>query len=171
MLELCVNVSPLQARSPDLVGLVKGILRETGFPPGRLTLEITEQGLVENTEATDRTVKALKAFGVQLAIDDFGAYQAGLGYLRRWPMDMLKLDQTLVADLDRDERGRAIVAAVVGLAQSLGMGVTAEGIETAEQLARLRELGCNWGQGYFFTPPLSPDELVAFLRNGTAFLP
>lgn len=171
MLEMCVNVSPGQVRHPDLVGQVRAILHETGFPPERLTLEITERGLVEDAEATDRTVAALQALGVHLAIDDFGAYQAGIGYLRRWPMDKLKVDQTLVADLDRDERCRAIVAAVVGLAHLLGMGVTGEGIETAEQVTRLREMGCNFGQGYFFAPPLPADELVALLERGTAFLP
>lgn len=171
MLEMCVNVSPGQVHHPDLVGQVRTILHETGFPPERLTLEITERGLVEDAEATDRTVAALQALGVHLAIDDFGAYQAGIGYLRRWPMDKLKVDQTLVADLDRDERCRAIVAAVVGLAHLLGMGVTGEGIETAEQVTRLREMGCNFGQGYFFAPPLPPDELVALLERGTAFLP
>lgn len=134
-------------------------------------MEITEQGLVEDTEATDHAVAALKVLGVRLAIDDFGAYQAGLGYLLRWPMDMLKLDRTLVGNLDRDERRGAIVTAVVAMAQTLGMEVTAEGIETVEQLARLREVGCNWGQGYLFTPPLPPDELATFLQEGTAFLP
>ncbi len=170
-LELSVNVSPVQVRHPGLVGQVDRVLRETGLPPERLTLEITERGLVEDTEATDRTVEALKALGVRLAIDDFGAYQAGLGYLRQWPMDMLKLDQTLIADIDRDERGRAIVAAVVGLALALGMEVTGEGIETAEQLAWLRELGCTYGQGYLFAPALPPEELAAFLAQGRPVFP
>lgn len=170
LLGLCVNVSPLQVRHPDLVGQVVGILRETGFPPEHLTLEITERGLIEDTEATDRVVRALKALGVQLAIDDFGSHQAGLGYLRRWPMDMIKLDQTLVADLDGDERSRAVVTAVVALAQALGMEVTGEGIETAAQLAQLRGLGCTWGQGYFFAPAMPADELVVFLERGSGFL-
>jgi len=168
MLDMCVNISLVQVQHPDLVRQVERVLHETGFPPGQLLLEITEQGLVEDTEATDCTIEALKALGVRLAIDDFGAYQAGLGYLRRWPMDVLKLDRRLVADLDRDERSRAIVAAVVGLAQSLGMKVTGEGIETAEQLAKLRELGCDQGQGFIFVPPLPPDELVIFLERGKA---
>ncbi len=171
MLELSVNVSPVQIRHPDLVGQVKGVLRETGFPPERLVLEITERGLVDATEATDRTVEALIALGVQLAIDDFGAYQAGLGYLRRWPMHILKLDQTLVNDLGQNERSRAIVAAVVALAKTLGMTVTGEGIETAEQLAKLRELGCDWGQGYTLAPPLPAEELVAFLEGGSVLTP
>ncbi len=170
-LDLCVNVSPLQVRSPNFVEQVTDALRETGFPPEHLVLEITEQGLVENTEATDYTVKELNALGVHLAIDYFGAYQAGLGYLRRWPMDVVKLDQSLVADLDCNERSRAIVAAVVGLAKTLGMTVTAEGVETAAQLATLRELGCDYGQGFYFAPPLSPEKLAAFLEQETGNLP
>lgn len=170
-LMLSVNISPLQVRQPDLVGLVKRILHRTRLRPGRLILEITEQGLIENTEATDRTVKALRALGAQLAIDDFGAYQAGLGYLRHWPIDMLKLDRALVTELGRDERCWAIVAAVAGLSRTLGMVVTGEGIETPEQLEQLRKLGCNWGQGYFFTPALPPDEFVTFLKKRSAVLP
>jgi len=166
MLEMCVNVSPAQVRHPDLVGQVELILRETGLPPERLALEITEKGLVEDTDAADRAVGGLKTLGVNLAIDDFGAYHAGLGYLRRWPMDLLKLDRTLVADLERNERSRAIVAAVMGLAQTLDMKVVAEGVETKEQLARVRELGCTVGQGYYFARPLPPEELVVFLKNG-----
>ena len=161
MLELSVNVSPVQLHDPDLVRHVEDVLRATGFPPEQLTLEITEQGLVDAAVGTDRTVDALLALGVRLAIDDFGAYQAGLGYLRRWPMHVLKLDQSLVHDLGQNERSRAIVAAVVGLAKTLGMTVIGEGIETAGQLAILREAGCDWGQGYFFAPPLPSDQLVA----------
>ena len=171
ILELSVNVSPVQVRHPGLVEQVDRVLRETGYPPERLILEITEQGLVEDTEATDRTVEELKSLGVQLAIDDFGAYQAGLGYLRRWPMDLLKLDRTLVTDIGRDERSRAIVAAVVGLGQALGMEVMGEGIETAEQLALLQELGCTWGQGHLFAPALPDGELVAFLAQGRTVFP
>ncbi len=165
MLQLSVNVSPVQLHTPDLVRQVEDVLWETGFPPEQLTLEITEQGLIDAAVATDRTMEALLALGVRLAIDDFGAYQAGLGYLRRWPIDVLKLDRTLVHDLGHNERSRAIVAAVVALANRLGMTVVGEGIETAEQLAMLRELGCEWGQGYFFAPPLPPAQLVAFVER------
>lgn len=165
MLALSVNVSPVQLHSPDLVRQIVDVLRETGFPAAQLTLEITEQELVDAAVATDRTVEALLALGVRLAIDDFGAYQAGLGYLRRWPIDCLKIDRTLVYDLGQNERSRAIVAAVVALAKTLGMTVIGEGIETAEQLAILRKLGCDWGQGYFFAPPLPSDQLVGFVER------
>ena len=171
MLGLCVNVSPVQIRHPSLVMQVEHILHETGFPPGHLTLEVTEQGWVEDTEATDRTVTALKALGVKLAIDDFGSHHAGLGYLRRWPMDMIKVDRSLVFDLDRNERSRTILAAVVRLAQELGMEVTAEGIETRDQLARLQELRCHYGQGFTFAPPLPPNEMAALIEQDTTFLP
>ena len=165
-LDLSVNVSPVQLRHPDLVAEVEGILRETGFPPDHLVLEITERGLVDTTEAIDHTIQALLARGIQLAIDDFGSYQAGLGYIRRWPVNIVKLDRTLVGELGRNDRSRAVVAAVVSLAKTLEMTVTGEGIESAEQLAMLRELGCDSGQGYYFSPPLPPDELAEFLLNG-----
>jgi diguanylate cyclase (GGDEF)-like protein/PAS domain S-box-containing protein len=164
-INLYVNVSPLQFRDPAFIEQVERVLRETGFPPERLVLEITEQGLLEDTAATERTITQLQGLGVQLAIDDFGAYQAGLGYLRRWPIENLKLDRSLVAELDRNERSRAIVAAVLGLGESLGMKVIAEGIETAGQLAALRQLGCTAGQGYAFAPPLPPDALAAFITS------
>jgi diguanylate cyclase (GGDEF)-like protein/PAS domain S-box-containing protein len=167
-LDVYVNVSPVQFQRSPLIEEVQAILAETLFPPERLVLEITEQGLLEDTLATDRTVAALQALGVHLAIDDFGAYQAGLGYLRRWPIENLKLDRSLVSELDRNARGRAIVAAVVGLGEALEMRVIGEGVETAEQLACLRELGCNGGQGFVLAPPLPPDELVAFVERNRA---
>ncbi|HEV2067537.1 MAG TPA: EAL domain-containing protein, partial [Thermomicrobiales bacterium] len=166
-LDLSVNVSPLQMRDPEMVVQVARILDATGFPPQRLVLEITEQGLVDATEATDRAVEALVGLGVRLAIDDFGAYQAGLGYLRRWPMGPLKLDRMLVGELEHNARSRAIVAAVVTLAATLGMTVIGEGIETAGQLATLRELGCNWGQGFALAVPQSAEELRPLLLRQT----
>ena len=165
---MSVNVSPSQVRHPDFVDQVVRTLRETGFPPERLTLEITERGLIQNAKAADHSVAALQALGVQLAIDDFGVEQAGISYLRRWALDKLKVDRTMVAVLDRDERTRAIVAAVVGLAQTLGMAVTGEGIETAEQLKRLREMGCDSGQGYFIAAPMPASELVDYMERRTS---
>lgn len=165
--ELSVNVSPVQLRHSELVSDIERILRDTGFPPDHLVLEITEQGLVDTTEATDRAVEALLALGMRLAIDDFGSYRAGLGYIRRWPINILKLDRTLVAELGKNERSRAVGGAVIALAQTLGMTVTGEGIETADQLATLRELKCDSGQGYYFSPALPPDELATLLEHAT----
>ncbi len=169
--DLNVNVSPLQFRDPTLTEQIERILRDTGYPPGRLVLEITEQGLLEATTTTDRTIAQLRALGVQLAIDDFGAYQAGLGYLRRWPIENLKLDQSLVGELDQNERSRAIVAAVLSLGEALGMRVIAEGIETAEQRAELLRLGCDAGQGYAFAPPMPPDDLADFITRSNTPAP
>jgi diguanylate cyclase (GGDEF)-like protein/PAS domain S-box-containing protein len=169
-LGMCVNISPVQIRHTEFVGQVEHVLHETGFPPDQLTLEITEQGLIDDTPAIDRTMAGLKALGVKRAIDDFGAHQAGIGYLRRWPMDMLKLDQSLVHTLEQDERSLAIVTAAVGLAQTLGMVVIGEGIETAEQVAQLRELGCACGQGYLFASPKPPEELVTVFEQEAASL-
>ena len=167
MLDLSVNVSPVQLRHPELVAEVEGILSKTGFPPDYLVLEITERGLVDTTESTDRTIQALLARGIRLAIDDFGSYQAGLGYIRRWPINVVKLDRLLVGELDTNDRSRAVVRAVISLAKALDMTVIGEGIETAEQLTTLLELGCDRGQGFYFSPPLPAEELPAFLRNGT----
>jgi diguanylate cyclase (GGDEF)-like protein len=169
MLELSVNVSPIQVHHPDLVEQVRQVLGETGLAPECLVLEITERGLVDATGVTDRTVAGLVELGARLGIDDYGAYQAGLGYLRRWPMNVIKLDRMLVTELNRNERSRAIVAAVSALATSLGMRVIGEGIESVEQLTKVRELGCAWGQGFLFAPPQSPQALAADLERGTTF--
>jgi len=111
-LDLNVNVSPIQIRNPEPVGQVARILGATGFPPQRLVLEIAEQGLIDASEATNRTVSALRALGVRLAIDDFGTQVTSLGYPLRSPMHLIKLDRTLVSELDHAPRSRAIVAAV-----------------------------------------------------------
>ena len=167
MLDLSVNVSPVQLRHPQLIAEMGDILQKTGFPPEHLVLEITERGLVDTTEATDRTIQALLARGIRLAIDDFGSYQAGLGYIRRWPITIVKLDRSLVGELGENDRSREVVRAVISLAKALGMTVIGEGIEAAEQVTTLRELGCDRGQGYYFSPPLPPAEMGAFLQVET----
>ena len=154
---VCVNLSPRQFRSPDLVAQVAGILRDTGLPPSGLELEITEQVLVAGSAAL-ATVRALKALGVILAIDDFGTGFSSLSYLRHLPVDGLKVDCAFVRGIDRDRANRAVVQAVTTLAHELGMLVVAEGIETAEELAVVRAASVDAGQGYYFARPLAAAD-------------
>ena len=149
-------------------------MRETGFEPRRLQLEISEAVLMRDDPRMFDRLDALKAIGVRLAIDDFGTGYASLSYLKRLPVDCLKIDRSLVKGVGYETEDTAIIRAVAGLAHSLGITVTAEGIETQEQLVQLRAVGCDQGQGYFFARPVSADripELLASLgadeRNGS----
>jgi len=160
---ICVNLSPRQFAHPDLVGDVRRALAASGLARGSLGLEITESVAMGAAEATLATLRALKALGVTLELDDFGTGYSSLAYLQRFPLDRLKLDRSFVRGLGRDPGSGAIVRAVLTLARALGLGVTAEGVETTAQATMLRELGCDLGQGYLFAPPLPADELEARL--------
>jgi diguanylate cyclase (GGDEF)-like protein len=163
-LRLTVNVSARQMALSGMPGTVGAVLRETGLPAHRLGLEITEGLLLEETPATVETLQALRRLGVRLMLDDFGTGYSSLGYLRRYPLDVLKIDRTFVDDLGEDGRGdSAIVEAIVGMAKALGMRVIPEGVETAGQLARLTELGCDYAQGFHLSRPLAAAELEAWL--------
>jgi diguanylate cyclase (GGDEF)-like protein len=160
-LTVSVNLSVRQFQHPALVDEVAEALRETGLPPGCLSLEITESMMMEAAEATNAILRDLKAIGVRLAIDDFGTGYSSLGYLKRFPVDTLKIDRTFVAGLGRDPEDSAIVHAVIRLAHTLGLAVTAEGVETAAQRDELRATGCELGQGYYFAKPLPADAVEA----------
>ncbi len=160
---LAVNLSPRQFRDPALVADVAAILAATGLPADRLVLEVTETVAMERVDETIATMAALRALGVGLALDDFGTGHSSLAYLQRLPLDMLKIDRTFFRDTAEN---RAIVGAVVGLAHGLGLGVTAEGLETAAQASWAREAGCDRGQGYYFARPLPPEELAAHWAAG-----
>ena len=151
-LRLAVNLSPEQVRQPGLVEQVVAVLAETGFAPSRLELEITEGILLHDTAATLATLDRLRALGIGIALDDFGTGYSSLSYLRRFPFNRLKVDQSFVAGM-ADPCGAAIVQAVITLGHSLGMRVTAEGIETEAQLDLLRGMGCDEGQGYLLGAP------------------
>ncbi len=159
---MSVNLSVRQFQHPELVEEIEQILRETGLAAGSLKLEITESVVMEDADANIVTLRKLDALGVRLEIDDFGTGYSSLGYLKRFPVDVLKIDRSFVAGLGRDPEDTAIVRAVISLAHTLGLAVTAEGIETAEQLVHLREMGCELGQGYFFSQPL-PSAAVGGL--------
>jgi len=140
------------------------ILAETGIDPALVYLEITETVLMEDVESTSGALTELKSLGVSLTVDDFGTGYSSLAYLKRFPVDELKIDRDFVAGLLTDQEDSAIVTAIINLAHTLGVVAVAEGVEGAEQAQRLRELGCDFGQGFHFGRPLPPDDLTARLN-------
>ncbi len=153
-LRLSVNVSARQIAAPGFAGVVSRVLAETGLPAQSLWLEITEGLLLEDSEGTIETLWALRGLGLRLVLDDFGTGYSSLGYLRRYPIDVLKIDRAFVADLGEAGDGEAaLVAAVAAMARALGIETVAEGVETAGQLARLVALGCDHVQGYHLGRP------------------
>ncbi|MFN3349953.1 putative bifunctional diguanylate cyclase/phosphodiesterase [Pseudorhodoplanes sp.] len=158
-----VNVSPLQFRRPDFVETVERILTETEFDPSCLEIELTESTLLGNVESAEVAMHRLKALGLRLALDDFGTGYSSLAYLRRFPFDKLKIDKSFVRSIERSPDAAAIVHAIVGLGRGLGMKVTAEGVETAEQQLFLRAAGVHSMQGYRFGRPGSPTLIATRL--------
>jgi EAL domain-containing protein (putative c-di-GMP-specific phosphodiesterase class I) len=158
-LTLSVNVSPLQFRRADFVDVVERILHETGFNPARLELEVTESTLLGNVDTAELSMRRLKTIGVRLALDDFGTGYSSLLYLRRFPFDKLKIDKSFVHSIEKSADAAAIVHAVVSLGRGLGMKVTAEGVETAEQHLFLRAAGAHSMQGYRFGRPGSASDI------------
>ncbi len=164
-LRLSVNLSARQLGVPALIDTVRDVLHETGLDPWRLCLEITESVLMDDVESSIEALLDLKALGVRLAIDDFGTGYSSLSYLRRFPVDVVKLDRSFVAGLGVDPTATAIVAAVVNLAHALGIVVVAEGVETEAQLVALRALRCDRAQGYYWNRPLPAAELPGWGRQ------
>ncbi|WP_181706097.1 bifunctional diguanylate cyclase/phosphodiesterase [Chthonobacter rhizosphaerae] len=160
-----VNVSPVQFRAEGLIDMVKEALRSAGLPPGMLELEITEGVLLEDADRATATLNALKDLGVRLSMDDFGTGYSSLGYLRTFPFDAIKIDRQFVSDLKGSGDARAIVQAVVGLGRALGMSVTAEGVETPEQLMLLRADRCEEVQGFHTGRPCPVEDLAAMLSR------
>ncbi len=158
-----VNLSVRQLADPQLTQRVVQALERTGSEPGSLLLEVTESVILEDVDAGLAVLGQLRQLGVEIAIDDFGTGYASLSYLGQFPAAAVKIDRSFIAALD-DSRTHAIVTAMIELAHALGLTAIAEGIETAEQLATLRELGCDVGQGYFFARPCPADEIATLLR-------
>ena len=154
-----VNVSPRQFEDVTFIDHVESTLRRAGLPPHCLCLEITETALMHDADAAIAVLHRLDALGIQLAIDDFGTGYSSLAYLKQFPVDILKIDRSFVMTLADDPQDRAIVQTVINLAQSLGMDVTAEGIETAAQAEVLNELGCRRGQGWLYSKAIQPELL------------
>ncbi|HEY2705006.1 MAG TPA: EAL domain-containing protein [Candidatus Dormibacteraeota bacterium] len=161
---MSVNVSARQLRTLSMGELVVDALRSGGLPPQDLCLEITESALIEDVDATMEALEALHAVGVRLAVDDFGTGYTTLKNLKRFPIDIIKVDASFVAGLGRDRGDAAITMAVIRLAHALGMVTVAEGVETEQQLDLLRTLGCDMVQGYHLGRPLPADEAMARWR-------
>jgi diguanylate cyclase (GGDEF)-like protein len=170
-LHMSVNVSPRQLNDPEFVARVAEMLRRSAVDPGRVTLEITEAAFGADAESMIERLHYLKLLGVMLAIDDFGTEYSSLSRLRQLPVDVLKIDKSFVDGIADDPRERALTAAIVSLAASLGKGTVAEGIETEGQYAQLLELGVEIGQGYLFSRPVSPEDIadLVTLEPGRAF--
>jgi EAL domain-containing protein (putative c-di-GMP-specific phosphodiesterase class I) len=166
-LTISVNLSPRQFFHPNLVAEVLG---ESEIEPASLQLEITEGAMMPNgTSSTDRTLRNLKRMGVQLAIDDFGLGYSSLSYLKRFPVDFLKIDRSFIAGLRLKPNGASkdteIVKAMIELTHALGLKVIAEGVETSEQLRRLRNMKCDFAQGNYFSEPLPSEALAVILAE------
>ena len=167
-LVMSVNLSARQFGGASLVDDIRATLDATRLPADRLELEITESVLLAEGEDVTRDLLAIRELGVGLVLDDFGTGYSSLSYLRRLPLDTIKIDRSFVNGIDGEDSNRPIVEAVIALAHALGIEVVAEGIETAGQLARLRDLVCDRGQGYLYARPQPPDALAALLAGGVA---
>lgn len=161
-----VNLSSLQFSQQNLLEVVKRALRETQLDPRHLELEITESSLMQDADSTVRTLNMLKASGIRIALDDFGTGYSSLSYLKRFPLDVLKIDRTFVSNITTDADDAAIATAIIAMGRSLNLSVIAEGVETREQLRFLLERGCHEVQGYVYSPPVSADAFAEILRSG-----
>jgi diguanylate cyclase (GGDEF)-like protein/PAS domain S-box-containing protein len=168
---ISVNLSGRQFTQPDLIEQVTSILGETGLDPKSLKLEITESVVMENIDTATEMLRQLRALGVQLSIDDFGTGYSSLSYLHRFPIDTLKVDRSFVMRMADNNENIEIVRTIMMLAQNLGMDVVAEGVETREQLALLRKLGCEYGQGFLFSKPADADGAEQIVAETRAVAP
>ena len=165
-LRIAVNLSARQFSEPDLVRTVRQVLDDTGLAPDSLEIELTESMMMADVESAIETMRCLKAMGVKLSIDDFGTGYSSLAYLKRFPVDVLKIDRSFVRDIVGNRDGAAMVDAIISLAHSLRMHVIAEGVETVEQLDYLRGCGCDEVQGHVYARPEPVEAVEALLRRG-----
>ena len=166
---ISVNLSPVQLRDPALGAIVEEALAASGLPAERLELEITESLFLDNNPIVRATLAALKGRGIRIALDDFGTGFSSLSYLRNFPVDTVKIDRSFVRDLGADLEADIIVQAIAGMANGLGITITAEGVETADQAMRLRASGCTQFQGFLYSRPCTADAVIRFMtsRNTT----
>ena len=157
---ICVNLSSRQFWQPDLLGEIEATLSDTGLDPHRLELDLTEEAVMSNVEAAGDRLASLRSLGVRVQLDDFGTGFSSLGQLHRLPADRIKIARSFVSGSGAAPPAQ-VVEGIVALVKSLGIGVAAEGLETAEQRARLRELDCGQGQGFYFSRPLEPAAAAA----------
>lgn len=165
---ISVNLSARQLQDPQIVYDVSSALADYGVPPELLVLEITESVMMQDPQLTLARLRDLKLLGVQLAIDDFGTGYSSLSYLREYPVDILKIEKSFIERLGRGGDETVITTAIISLGRSLSLRVVAEGIEEASQVTRLRELGCDRGQGFLFSPGVAPDQIRRFLLGEEA---
>jgi len=164
-IRMSVNISPIQFRDPELQKNIQAALATTGLPAAYLEIEITESTLMEDATRTLALMRALREQGIHIALDDFGTGYSSLQYLKQLPLTKLKIDRAFVRDLPAAKADEAIVRTVITLAQTLGMRVTAEGVETGEQHAMLAGLGCHHIQGFHFSKPVAFDDLATLLQT------
>jgi EAL domain-containing protein (putative c-di-GMP-specific phosphodiesterase class I) len=162
--KVAVNISPRQFNHPDFMATVRAALRDTGVDPAQIELEITEGSVMDDAEASIAQLHALRALGLKLAIDDFGTGYASLSYLRRFPLDRLKIDRSFVMQLGRSAHDDTIVRTVIELAHCLGLAVTAEGVETTDQETMLHAWSCNQVQGFLHSRPGPAAGATELLR-------
>ena len=168
-LRLCVNLSARQLRQPEFPDRLTRVLADTGLDPDAMELEITESMLMEHGSMVIGTLHALRGLGVRVAIDDFGTGYSSLAYLKRLPLDTLKIDRSFVADIPTHEGGAEIAAAIIALGHTLHLDILAEGVETQAQLEFLRARGCDHFQGFLISPAVNAEELARrFLTPGHA---
>ena len=168
---VAVNISAIQFRQEKFLSTVAGILRETGINPSSLELELTETILMEDVDANIRLMGSLKEMGVKLAVDDFGMGYSSLNYLNRFPIDKLKIDRSFVSDMLSDPTNLAITKAIIGLGHTIGLRVTAEGVEHEEELCILQSVACDEVQGYYFAKPMPAGEFVQWLAAARGIPP
>jgi EAL domain-containing protein (putative c-di-GMP-specific phosphodiesterase class I) len=168
MLPVAVNLSARQFRREELAGHICDVLREAGVPARAIELEITESTAMAQADASGDTLRALHDAGLSIAIDDFGTGYSSLGYLKRFPVDKLKIDRSFVMDIPHDANDTAIAVAIIRMARALGIQVVAEGVETEAQRDFLREQGCPFLQGYWYSRPLDAEAYEAFVRAALA---
>jgi diguanylate cyclase len=163
---VAVNVSAIEFLAKDFLSGVRAALIATGVEPRNLELELTETVLMRDAESTVDTLHALKAMGVQLAVDDFGTSYSSFSYLRRFPLDALKIDQSFVHEITGNPDDATIVSAMISIGKNLKQRVIAEGVETREQVDFLQTQGCGEGQGYYFSRPVVAEQFTELLRSG-----
>lgn len=164
-----VNLSIVQFRQKNLVGMINSILEETGLAPSLLTAEITESGLMEDTEFARKALKELRDRGISISIDDFGTGYSSLSYIKKLPVDNLKIDMSFIHELGKDPYAKAIVSAIITMAAALNLHTIAEGVETEEQWEVLKQLNCQTTQGYYFARPLTAEDFEKLLARQENF--
>uniref|UniRef100_A0ACD5H2N1 Bifunctional diguanylate cyclase/phosphodiesterase n=1 Tax=Desertifilum tharense IPPAS B-1220 TaxID=1781255 RepID=A0ACD5H2N1_9CYAN len=166
-LRMAVNLSARQLAQPNLVERITSILEETQIQPQDLELEVTESLMMDNVQQSILKLQQFREMGIKLALDDFGTGYSSLNYLRSFPIDTLKIDRSFIRDVVSNAHNAAVTNAIITLAKSLRLNITAEGVETAEQCEYIKAQGCHEIQGYYFSPPLPKEAMTELLAKQT----